>query len=693
MNVLLSRSLRDCAVVSFIVLFILYVLFDLSNLNIHYPIKYSGDGLDILARIKMLVDGSMPVYGVTYENHLSAPFGMNRGDFSAPNWSQNLFIKSFSLFSNDTFVIYNLYIISSYFTCAYGMYFLLRKLSISSYVAICFAVLFSFVPFHYLRIGHAYYVHYFYIPFFIYLCLRVIDDVPLFYKKKNSSDSLYIDKYNSAIIIALVFFLSVFNFYYTFFFCFFIIVSIIYNVINKSDIKNHLAALTLLFVAIMSFIVAFYPYYVFSIENGINSYVGQRIPEESLYYSLRFSNLFMFPIGNYLGIDFGINPVDYDIETQGSLGLVALFGFILSIVLICKQEKYYTYKKIISFYVICGLLLSMYAGVSYLFASYISSGIRGYARIYPFILCFSLIYAAYFFDGFNKYKWFKYGLVTILFVTSLLLSVDKDYSFSTSDEIVEKISSDRVFVHDIESLYGSNNKIVQLPYMSYPENGMINKMKDYSYYYPWFYSKNSYWSGGAVRGRELDLILSKVATLNINEQVSSYRALGYNGILIDKFGYEDNGLAIITKLSDYSSEPMVHSNDQRYAYIPLNATGKEHLDYHYGPILLSASFYPWEGEEGSFVWSAGNGYINFDVNSDSTVSFELVSLDKGSVVVSNQEVESKYDLSPGIKKPITIGIKKGKSKVYFKTRLKSKSPNPQDKRRLAFGLSNVVISE
>jgi hypothetical protein len=691
MNVFFSRSLRDCLTVSFIVLVTLYFLFGLSGLNIHYPIKYDGDGLDILARIKMLVDGSMPVYGVTYEDHLSAPFGMNRGDFSAPNWSQNLFIKLFSLFSSDTFVIYNLYIISSYFTCAYGMYFLLRKLGISSYVSVCSAVLFSFVPFHFLRTGHAYYVHYFYVPFFVYLCLRVIDDVPLFFKKNNYG-GLSVDKYKLGVIVCSVFLLAVFNFYYTFFFCFFLFVAILYNFINKSDIRNHIAVVILLFVAIVSFAISVYPYSIFSAEYGINAHVAQRIPEESLYYSVRISNFFMFPRENYLGVDFGLRSVDYNVETQTSLGLVALFGFVLSILFIGKREKENSYKNAISFFVICGLLLSVYAGVSYLFASYISPGIRGYGRIYPFILCFSLIYAAYFLDGLNRFKWFKYGFIAVLSLASVLLTIDRGYSFATEDTVVSKVSSDRAFVKDIEKKY-SNSKIIQLPYMSYPENGAINKMGDYSYYYPWFYSKDLYWSGGAVRGRELDKILSKVTTFSIDKQVGSYLALGYNGIFIDKFGYKDNGSNIIAELSGYSSAPIVQSDDQRYVYISLERKGQSHSDYHYGPMLLSPVFYSWEGDEGSFVWSAGSGYINFDVNSDSTVSFELVSLEKGSVVVSNQEVESKYDLSPGIKKPVTIGIKKGKSKVYFKTRLKSKSPNPQDKRRLAFGLSNVVISE
>ena len=73
--------------------------------------------------------------------------------------------------------------------------------------------------------------------------------------------------------------------------------------------------------------------------------------------------------------------------------------------------------------------------------------------------------------------------------------------------------------------------------------------------------------------------------------------------------------------------------------------------------------------------------------------FDLLSLTKGYVTVSSGDEQSKYEPQPGVRQPISVDVSKEHPRISFKTNIKAKSPNPEDKRKLAFAISNVILSE
>jgi len=101
---------------------------DLTIAGFEYPFIYAGDMMQVYMHIKMIITGDMPFYTYAASDYLGLPFGFNGADFPFPAASNILFVKFLSLFSDNIFVIANIYIILSYFMIANSMFFVLNRL-------------------------------------------------------------------------------------------------------------------------------------------------------------------------------------------------------------------------------------------------------------------------------------------------------------------------------------------------------------------------------------------------------------------------------------------------------------------------------------------------------------------------------------------------------------------------------------
>ena len=130
-------------------------------------------------------------------------------------------------------------------------------------------------------------------------------------------------------------------------------------------------------------------------------------------------------------------------------------------------------------------------------------------------------------------------------------------------------SDTKAFVAEIEAT-DPEAMILQLPNVSFPENGMVNEMKDYAHFVGYLYSDKLRWSYGAMKGRQGSVLLNNLCSLSTEEMVKQAAEIGFDGIYIDRYGYKSDEAEILesTIYEITKQEPIVSANN-RYVYFSL----------------------------------------------------------------------------------------------------------------------------
>lgn len=136
----------------------------------------------------------------------------------------------------------------------------------------------------------------------------------------------------------------------------------------------------------------------------------------------------------------------------------------------------------------------------------------------------------------------------ILGFTLLLIDIPSAHFYNQHDEINKLFLSDKKFITSIENQAGHGGKIFQIPYQEFPEGITIFNMYSYDNFRPYIHSKDLYWSFGSMRGRTSDQQYKELSKLPIAKLLITLKRLNYNGLLINKRGYQDNGHQIISEI-------------------------------------------------------------------------------------------------------------------------------------------------
>lgn len=710
----MKKELLSYLFLSILIVYTLEHLYRLDFKDLIYPlidIYAPGDGrLTLAVLFKTIITGEWSLFGVPTSEHLSAPFSMQMYDFPFPIFAQMLYIKFLSIFSNDTTIVFNSYILSTYFLNAFFMYFILRKFRVKYLIALSIAYLFTFLGFHFGRIPHTFYTGYFFIPLWVYYLLLLQNKKALFFSKQiDNSYRFDFSKKNIFIIIVLLF-SSTWNFYYTFFFAGMIIFIIVSNLIIKRG-KYHLYSGILLFSLVVSpFIVNMIPYKMYEIENGKNTSVAQRNPMDAENLGLKITTL-LFPINTHRSEtlaefkeEYTNKSVVHNENNAATLGFIGALGFLSLIGISFYIKNRNSVLKKLANLNIFTLLLSMVGGFGVVVSYLITAQIRGYNRISVFIAAFAFIALAIIVNRILKKYDFKNIGTIIIFLFFIVFGAwdltGRIISLKTNQEYKAEYISDKKFVSDIEKYLDKNKSkkymIAQYPYLSYPEGPIINKVGNYEHFNGYLHSQNIYWSFGAVRGRESANWWENLIKLPMAEQLKRLEKIGFSGIVLNKDGYKDNGAYQIQLLEDLTKFKPLVSDDNKLVFFKLNPIVKPE------PIFLFKNFYPWEGEEGKFRWASDNAKIIVenvrDKEFEIKIEFFISSLiDRDIKLKLNDEFILEKDIKKGEKvhfsKKIKLGT--GKNTLSFISSKDSIVPSGADNRKLLFGISefNAFIIE
>lgn len=655
----------------------------------------------------------MPFYTYAASDYLGLPFGFNGADFPFPAASNILFVKFLSLFSDNIFVVSNIYIILSYFMVANSMFFVLNRLRVDSCLAIAVSLLYTLVPFHYFRIGHFWFVNYFLLPITVYYLLLLWRSKPLFFIKKFGEKKYKFDvSPRNATIVSVLIIFSIWNFYYTFFFII-LTFAVTISALYYRQTRYHLfSGLLMIFFVTAPLVINLIPYTLYQSDNGKNTQVALRGTEDSERYGLKIVQM-LLPVDGHnnaalskLKEDYSTAPLINE-NRFAALGLFGSIGFILMTILMLFHERFFSAAKKLSIIAYSGVIFATIGGYSSLFALLITPQIRGYNRISIYIATLALIVFALFLNSFLK----RYlpgknlRLLASLALSLIILRIGiydqapAKMSFDNYKKHRDAFQSDKTFICGVEEEIAleDNKRVFQLPYMFYPEHPPIYGMSAYEQSVGYLHSSQIKWSYGAVKGRESDKWIKRVIKKPLKEQVEILKASGFNGIQIDRRGYKDKAGSLEKDLSKILNINPLVSKDGTKSFFKIKPTGKEIYDLSY-PLEFTAGFYGWDNGFGSFGWAGSECWLQYNNDSSTEklldISFKIGTLKKRSVSIfyEKQKIKSIH-LDAGQSRIINLSVrvKPGKNVFVFKTDVKTHLAGKGDGRRIAYSFSDMTL--
>ncbi|KAF5083711.1 hypothetical protein DSECCO2_85120 [anaerobic digester metagenome] len=580
-QILIERKVIFAYFISSLLSLIAVILvLQLWNADFCIPFSYNGDTLSMSLWIKGLIENS---WWYT-NNNLGMPFGQENYDFPLTNSLDLTIIKVLGIFFQNYALTYNIFFILTFPLTTIVSFYVFQKLGISIVPGIFGSLLFTFIPYHFLRgLPHIFLTSYYIIPLITLVLIWIYEEKPIFFNF-NARAPFFINYYTIFSIISCGL-CAIHNIYYCFFACFLFIVVGFVLFVKRNEKKYFITSIILIGLMVSILLLNSIPVFHYQYENGSNRDATLRSPVDTEMYGLKIAQLLLPIPGHRIPIFAQINsrysstaPLVNENGTSG-LGMIGAMGFLFLIIwfFIRIGNNPYSYLPNIQAKLDClatltlsSVLLATIGGFSSIIAYLGFYEIRGYNRISIFLAFFAITTIILLIDTLYKRKFLKKGIFVVLLCCILFVGLlDQttqnyvpNYNLTKQD-----FFNHQQYIDSIEKIMPKNAMIYQLPYVPYMGWGKgSERLPLYEKAIPYLHSTNLRWSYGAMINRKGDLWQRAISELPIEEQVREISYMGFNGILIDSKGYFESEKPTINNLSIIlGSEPII-SSDQRFLF-------------------------------------------------------------------------------------------------------------------------------
>lgn len=565
-----------------------YYFFQLWRLDWQVPMLYGGDGIYWVGQVQHS-------YGDLTAS-LGWPFYQPPSPYE-PNYDliYDLFVAFVGLFTKDTGVVFNLYVLVIPFANALAGYAVFRMTGMRRWLAFAFGVTFGLCPYVQQRLaGHMMLAAVEFVPFSVLLCFWCAED-PTFGRPGKGFLR------NPRNWLALAFAWGIANngaAYYPYFTCFFLCVTALCLILRDRRLSAGTPCFLTIGEIVLWMIPDFFPM-VLGMIAGVGSTLTNgvyRSPIGADIYSLRISSLLLSPNGygwdklarwfqryfHLLATDEG--PM-YNENAYGYLGIVGVIAFLALLALLFRNHDWRAGREavprlsdrlwLLGRLNVAALLLASIASFGGLIGIFLRF-IRGYNRISPYIAFFALLAAGLWAEWFlRNHRGRGKALFTAVLAVVLAYSYwEQQGLFNPKYEEVQTTwYQDAAFMEEVEQAAGEDAVVFQLPYMKNFENGSLNNMWDYTLLRGPLHSDTLRFSYGAGYGTENDVWYKETSELEPEAMVAELRAQGVAGIYLDLDGYaaEDQQQTLqdlVAAASCSEADVLAHESGMIY-YIPL----------------------------------------------------------------------------------------------------------------------------
>jgi len=565
-----------------------FVILQLWRADLRVPFSLSGDAASVASYIKGVIEN-----GWFWVNpSLGAPGNMNLLDYPSLDSLHWAIIKVLSA-SGNAAVTLNLYFLLTFPLVALSCAWALRRLGSSRAAAFAASMLYTFLPYHLFRSElHLFLSAYFMVPLLAYLAIGLFGPEPAFLERDHGGEFGWkLRSRGSLVAVAICVLGASTGVYYAVFGCFFILVAAAYGWWRTRERLRLLTGFALVGIIFLAVLINATPYVWHRFAAPPNAAAVVRNGTGVEVYSLRTA-LMVLPVRDHRvgllafvhyayvhGIR-GIAPMLDNEADFASLGLFGTLGFFFLLLLLLfglgdNRSRAPGCQLLRGVATLTGAaLLLASSGMFGTVIGVVFNTIRAYNRIVVFIAFFALLVVAAGIDWLGRHMGTRYSawalpLLAVVVVVVGVYDQTTPAMVPAYAETAREWSNIGSFVARIEEKLPTGGQVFQLPYVPFPENPPVFRMIDYDHIKPYLASTNIHWSYGAVKGRETAAWNERVSALPTNRMVAEIRAKGFVGIWVDRYGYADDGVAIVAQLKAATGVEPIESGDGRYVFYGL----------------------------------------------------------------------------------------------------------------------------
>lgn len=553
------------------------------------PFEYAHDSFLIHCWVKTLVDTG---WWMTTDR-CGAPLGHEMYDFPTNPNIHFAGIKLLTAFTTEPGMLMNLYYLLGFPLAGLTAHAALRSMKVSHWACIVGAVLYAHQPYHYWRgIDHLFLGTYFLLPLATMVMVWVFRGEPLLIARNVAGRLRPVFNWRTAVAL-LVMAVEGFDFpYYPIFAGFFMLVTGLAGTALNRDRIVLLRAGALLVVLVSAFAVNMYPNLAYYAKNGMNKaddHFTKRPWSDGEAFALMPVQMLLPPMGHPIKALDKLQAKYYEgtkYQSEGTsspTGMAGVIGFLVLLVSLATQFRSNANRGRVLFLLglllVAGILFCTAGGFGTLFNLLSITIARTYVRVSIFLAFFCLAGFALVLDigyqwALSRWRWVGAGAV---FAVSAAL-ITLGYKDQTGMSFLENYSNakvefhnDREYVTKVEEVIPRDGAVFQLPYIAFGSyQNQLGKMEPYAHFGPYVHARTSRWSFGAMYGRPEEAELAKFGRLPLDEQLPVLLAYGYAGVSVDRFGYNDNAVALEKQLREMTQAEPVVSPSGRLAFYPLD---------------------------------------------------------------------------------------------------------------------------
>jgi hypothetical protein len=531
--------------------FFVGLIFEVWHRDLRVPLQFSRDALEYLVQAKGTLENGW------WWSHprLSAPFSFHQISYPSNSNVDQLVILLVGLFTHDVGLCVN--ISWTIFVVASGVVttLCLRRLGVSNRAAFVAGSLFALSPYALWRsTGHLALVTY----------LVPIPSAAAILIATNRMDRLW---HRSTLPFVIGCALLGFDYiYYAFFGCFVILVASGIAAAENRRAPAWRTGLAIVAIMTLSGLVNLAPSFVEWQREGKPLAIQDKLVAESESHGLKLRHL-VGPVGSP---DLGLftrwsyleESARFPLEGESitdRLGIVGTAGFfaIMWWLLVrgTKRDDERAKVQSATAQLTCAtVLLGTVGGVGSLFSLLLSSDIRAYNRVFPFIDFFCLLAVALLLDSAADRRWWSRRPPRMMLVATYLLLLgvwDQSHAAQYSKSFYETERTELIalksVIGNLEGRLPPGAMIFQLPVESFPSDEGLGKTLPYDQAKPYLVSQTLRWSFPAFADG-LAKWQREVAAMPAKQIGPAIRAAGFSAILVDRRGFDDDARELTEEL-------------------------------------------------------------------------------------------------------------------------------------------------
>jgi phosphoglycerol transferase len=311
-------------------------------------------------------------------------------------------------------------------------------------------------------------------------------------------------------------------------------------------------------------------------QHGKPLILRDKVPSQSELYGLKIRQLvspaFQHPFPPFRDWLAREQAAAFPLETENMtsrLGVVATAGFLglLGLLFVPRLSSGIREGDTVlaaSRLTLAALLLATIGGFGSLVSLLITPEIRAYNRITPFIVFFSLAALALVFDSWFKTRSRRIAAAVVVAAVGL---ADERVAAVPMNMLYPRYAAEvhelRGFVHDLEARLPAGAMVFQLPLRTYLNDEGIARMQPYDHIKLYLMSRTLRWSYPAMTNLQVRW-QQAAAALDPPRLARELATEGFSAILIDRYGYADNGASVVADVQNASAGEQALAQTARY---------------------------------------------------------------------------------------------------------------------------------